>query len=256
MKIISNKELINALEQNNINVDNKKIFIQCKNESAEIESHTWFKTNTLFQCGAFSYSFSKIYADVSVGRYSSISHGFTDFSKIHPVDFVTSSPVTTDDYYRELAHQHGRDWKILPFDTDYGRIVIGNDCWIGTRVMVKGGITIHDGAVVAAGSVVTKDVPPYAIVGGNPARIIKMRFDDRIIEKMLQIRWWDYAYWDLNMLNWRDPEEFTRMFEDHVEGINRFHPRKIKFSDLKAASDTKMRNILEKALHRSGVFRD
>ncbi|WP_182356518.1 CatB-related O-acetyltransferase [Komagataeibacter europaeus] len=248
MKIILNKKLINALKERHIKVDGAKLYIRCLNEDAEIEGYAGFKHNTLFQCGAFSYSFSKIYANVSVGRYSSIANNFSDFSRGHPLDFVTSSPVITDAFYRDLAKEQDKDWNTVPFSPEYGKIVIGNDCWIGARVLVKGGVTIHDGAVVAAGAVVTKDVPPYAIVGGNPARIIKMRFDEKIIEKMLQIKWWDYAYWDLNMLNWQDPVEFTQMFESQVEGIEKFHPPKIRFSDLKSVSDTTPRKLLEKVL--------
>ena len=74
-----------------------------------------------------------------------------------------------------------------------GQIIIQNDCWLGHGVTVLGGVTIHDGAVVAANSTVTKDVPPYAIVGGNPAKIIGYRFSQEIIDKLLDIRWWDWT---------------------------------------------------------------
>lgn len=77
-----------------------------------------------------------------------------------------------------------------------GQIIIMNDCWIGTGATIFGGVTIGNGAVVAAGSVVTKDVPPYAIVAGNPARIIKYRFDEKTIQALQLIRWW---YWSKEM---------------------------------------------------------
>ena len=73
-----------------------------------------------------------------------------------------------------------------------GDIVIGNDVWIGYEAVVMAGVHIGDGAVVAARAVVTRDVPPYAIVGGVPARIIRMRFDERTIARLLETAWWDW----------------------------------------------------------------
>ncbi len=67
---------------------------------------------------------------------------------------------------------------------------MGNDVWVGSHVLMKGGITIGDGAVIAAGAVVVRDVPPYAIVGGVPAKIIKYRFSQDIIEKLMELKWW------------------------------------------------------------------
>jgi tetrahydrodipicolinate N-succinyltransferase len=73
-----------------------------------------------------------------------------------------------------------------------GDVSIGNDVWIGRNTIILSGTTIGDGAVIGAGSVITKDVPPYAIVVGNPGRIVKYRFEQMVIEKMLRIRWWDW----------------------------------------------------------------
>ena len=72
------------------------------------------------------------------------------------------------------------------------QIIIGNDVWIGTRATICSGVRIGNGAIVAAGAVVTKDVPPYAIVGGNPAKVIKYRFDEETIGKLQEVKWW---YW-------------------------------------------------------------
>lgn len=71
------------------------------------------------------------------------------------------------------------------------KVHIGNDVWIGSYVRIMEGITIGDGAIVAAGAIVTKDIPPYAIVGGVPAKIIKYRFDEEIINKLLELKWWN-----------------------------------------------------------------
>lgn len=76
----------------------------------------------------------------------------------------------------------------LPFKGD---IVIGNDVWIGRESIIMPGVKIGDGAIIAACSVVTKDVEPYSVVGGNPARFIKKRFNDELIELLLEFKWWD-----------------------------------------------------------------
>nr|WP_278850195.1 CatB-related O-acetyltransferase [Thomasclavelia spiroformis] len=77
----------------------------------------------------------------------------------------------------------------LPFKGD---IVIGNDVWIGKESVIMPGVKIGDGAIIGAYSVVTKDVEPYSVVGGNPAKLIKKRFDDELIEILLKVKWWDF----------------------------------------------------------------
>lgn len=96
----------------------------------------------------------------------------------------------------------GGGWeKVTPKDEELpfkGDTVVGNDVWIGYESVIMPGVTIGDGAVIAAKSVVTKDVPPYTIFGGNPAQVIKQRFDDDIIEKLLEIAWWN---WDIKKIS-------------------------------------------------------
>lgn len=93
-------------------------------------------------------------------------------------------------------HLMGNEWeKATPTLTDLpikGDTIVGNDVWIGENVTVMPGVKIGDGAIVAANSVVTKDVPAYSIVGGNPAKFIRKRFDDDLIEYLLELRWWDW----------------------------------------------------------------
>ena len=79
-----------------------------------------------------------------------------------------------------------------------GDIIVGNDVWFGYGCLIKGRVNIGHGAIIAAGAVVVKDVPPYAIVAGNPAKVVKMRFDEKTILRLLQIAWWD---WDIDKIN-------------------------------------------------------
>lgn len=79
-----------------------------------------------------------------------------------------------------------------------GDIIVGNDVWFGYDTLTKNGVTIGNGAIIAAGAVIVKDVPAYSIVAGNPAKVVKMRFDDQTIKRLQKIAWWD---WDIDKIN-------------------------------------------------------
>ena len=82
--------------------------------------------------------------------------------------------------------------KSISLNSEKSKTIIGNDVWIGNGAIVINGVKIGNGAVIGAGAVVTKDIPPYSIVAGVPAKIIKMRFDDRTIQRLQKIKWWDW----------------------------------------------------------------
>ncbi|MEO8401153.1 MAG: CatB-related O-acetyltransferase [Gammaproteobacteria bacterium] len=87
----------------------------------------------------------------------------------------------------------GNEWSNVPLASETkGDTVIGNDVWIGNSATIMPGISIGDGTIIATNSVVTKDVEPFSIVGGNPAKLIRKRFDDETISKLLKLRWWDW----------------------------------------------------------------
>ena len=94
----------------------------------------------------------------------------------------------------------GHEWASVPLDAQSrGDTIIGNDVWIGNSVTIMPGVKVGDGAIIGTNSVVTKDVPPYAIVGGNPATLIRKRFDDETIESLLFMRWWDWSFEKITM---------------------------------------------------------
>ncbi len=91
--------------------------------------------------------------------------------------------------------------------------IFGNDVWVGSLAVVKRGLTIGDGAIIAGGSVVVKDVPPYAIVGGVPAKVLKYRFDDEIIERLMKLQWWDMSVEDLKDISFDNIEKAVEELE-------------------------------------------
>ena len=119
-----------------------------------------------------------------VGKYCSIAPGVTlMLGGEHRVDWVTTYPFSA--LWPEAKHIQGHP-------KTKGNILIGNDVWIGKDALILSGVTVGDGAVIAAKAVVAKNVPPYAIVGGNPARIIRYRFEPEIVQKLLKAAWWDW----------------------------------------------------------------
>lgn len=123
-------------------------------------------------------------ATLKVGAYTSIAGGVSIYlGGHHRIDWISCFPFPAK--IDQAAH-------IPDFGGTNGDVVIGNDCWICSNSMILSGVTIGDGAVIAAGSVVTKDVPPYAVVGGNPARFIRWRFEEPERELLLSSAWWTW----------------------------------------------------------------
>ena len=144
--------------------------------------------------------------NVTIGRYCSIAAGVWISPHEHPVEWLTTSAISYD-----LCGLFGWSRKFMGRDIPKAKkyfnerpVKIGNDVWIGHGAFIKGGVTIGDGAVVAAHAVVTKDVPPYAIVGGVPAKVIRYRCDEATIKELLELKWWDYDLADFGDLDWSD----------------------------------------------------
>ena len=142
--------------------------------------------------------------NVIMGRFNSIAPDvFFHCNSEHPC-IVSPKVVTSNSFHHTLM------WHAFPEQKDQGKIVIESDVWIATGAKILEGVRIHNGAMVAAYSVVTKDVPPFALVAGNPARIKRFRFNQKIIDKLQKIQWW----------NWKMREVKQRL--DDFLDINRF----------------------------------
>ena len=126
---------------------------------------------------------------VHLGKYNSIGRDCNFFLHAnHRADWVTTTSQLLGPVTPEIAEMHMN----MGHPTCKGDIKVGNDVWIGATSTIMSGITIGDGAIIGAGSTVTKDVPPFAIVAGNPGKIVKYRFTEEQIEKLLQISWWNW----------------------------------------------------------------
>lgn len=166
-----------------------------------------------YSIGKFSYGQPLVIsweenAALRVGSFCSFSTGVTILlGGEHRTNWVTTYP-----FHRVL-----REFENLQYPSTKGDVSIGNDVWIGKNALILSGVTIGDGAVVGAGSVVTRDVPPYSIVAGNPARLVRKRFDDDTIGKLLKIKWWD---WDIERIKENMPLLFSERVKEFVEKNN------------------------------------
>lgn len=125
--------------------------------------------------------------NTDIGSFCSIADGCQIGNASHPIDWVSTSPV-----FYSGKNIMKKNYSKHEFDV-FKKTVIENDVWIGSNTLIKSGVKIGNGAVIGMGSVVTKNVPPYEIWAGNPAKYIRRRFDNEISEKLLEIKWWEYS---------------------------------------------------------------
>lgn len=174
-------------------------------------------TDNPFSIRAFSASYGGRRRNVQIGRYCSIAPDLQTGWDNHPTDWGTSSMLA---YVRDV---HG--WASFTGHADWrpehgflsmpGVTEIGNDVWIGYGAFIAAGVKIGDGAVIGAKSVVTKDVPPYAVAVGAPARVLRYRYSETVIADLLRVRWWRYNLLDFKPGVLNDIHAFL----DHVEEV-------------------------------------
>lgn len=180
--------------------------------------------------GRYTYGYTSFLSDfpmANIGRYCSINVSARVWNN-HPMECVTTHPFLDHPTFysweryvhrTELVEKYGTHMNNAPYEDSKIRnnewIEIGNDVWIGANVCIMPGVRIGDGAVVAAGAVVTHDVEPYAVVGGVPANVIKYRFTQEQIDKFLEIKWWDWSHEKIeeNIELFYNPERFLEDYE-------------------------------------------
>lgn len=176
-------------------------------------------------------------AYLQIGNYCSIAAGLT-VGLGHPVNLLTASPVAWRpwlpgcNFPGQTSHQ-------------YASTIIGSDVWIGARVIIKAGVRIGDGCFIGAGSVVTRDIPPWSVAAGNPCRVIRCRFPEELQRRIERLRWFDYDWRD-QQVNWRDP---VASLDDMERALDSgFGRRFVHYGYEIAADDSKMDLYREEAL--------
>lgn len=165
-----------------------------KNENIVVGDYTmyndWVNDPTEFEKNNVLYHYPINNDRLNIGKYCSIACGakFMFTSGNHAMQSLSTYPFPI------FVEEWGLEWSDITNAWDNkGDIVIGNDVWIGYESVFMQGVHIGDGAVIGTRAVVTKDIPPYTIVGGVPAKPIKKRFDDKTVEKLLELKWWDWS---------------------------------------------------------------
>lgn len=134
-----------------------------------------------------------------IGKYCAIGHNLRVRTSNHNTNYIS------------LINKFQKRHNLCIIDSNIkGAVFIGNNVWIGDNVIILSGVRIGDGTVIGAGSVVTKDIPPYSIAVGNPAKVIKKRFDDQIVEQLLKLHWWDWSKEKVQRNKWFFETDFSK----------------------------------------------
>ncbi|MGE0282048.1 MAG: CatB-related O-acetyltransferase [Rhizobiaceae bacterium] len=161
-------------------------------ENIEIGDFTYYddpEGPDLFQTKCVLHHYPFIGDKLIIGKFCAIAEGarFIMNGANHVLHGFSTYP------FNIFGHGWERGFDVKTWEQEIrGNTVIGNDVWIGMEAVIMPGVTIGDGSIIAAKSVVTHDVPPYSIVAGNAAKVVKMRFDRKIVQRLLTVAWWDW----------------------------------------------------------------
>ena len=193
-------------------------------KSTVFEGNNTLGRNVVFvgKLGYGSYICDHSEISATIGRYCSIGHYVRTINGNHPITmWVSTHPAfystrcqsgfsyVKEDYFDELTYaDHERKTAV----------VIGNDVWIGDNALIMAGVTIGDGAIIAAGAVVTKNVEAYSIVGGVPAKLIRLRFDKDSVDKLLKLKWWENGeeWLRTNVDKFRNVKDMLNTYEENT----------------------------------------
>jgi len=163
------------------------LYVSIKN--SKIGNYVYLGSKTRLnnsEIGDHSYTNSDTHiGHTKIGKFCSIGSNVQFGMSKHPTDLISTHPAFYSNNKAFKTFSNKNHFK------EYEEIILGNDVWVGSNVTIIGGVTIGDGAIVAAGAIVTKNVKPYEIVGGVPAKHIKFRIGETLIDKLIETKWWD-----------------------------------------------------------------
>ncbi|AMR81406.1 CatB-related O-acetyltransferase [Cupriavidus nantongensis] len=197
------------------------------------------------EVGAFTYlggdgsSFRHV---ARIGRFCSIAGGIQTGQMEHPTDMLSMHSMLYGNWSKvwegspEVAAYYSENQALVAkamsaagasIASRSTKIEIGNDVWIGYGALIRRGVKIGDGAVIGSRAVVTKDVPPYAVVGGTPAKVLKYRFPPDVVERLMALRWWDYGLRGLNGIDITDLPGCIDRIEANLQGMQPWKPTRV-----------------------------
>lgn len=211
-----------VLDLESIGVRRADNLVNCFFEpSVHIESPVVSRSRSCFiGCHSYMNNGGYMRSDVFIGRYCSIGRRVTLGAGTHALSGLGTHPMMFNGKGREYTEEEKMLLSVRPPRSRH--TIIGNDVWIGDGAVVLPGVRVGTGAVIGANSVVTKDVPDYAVVMGAPARLSRYRFPEEFIPRLLETRWWEHSIDYIRSFPVRNVFDFLEQFGDRAQACERF----------------------------------